>query len=102
MVQHRGHAAAGRGARRGARPEAPFPAGRHLIHRMFVRLFHKMEVILNAASVWQGGGPTRNEGSRGMQGRRPETNIALTGCFDCVPSTASAHDGTPLSMTSFF
>ena len=59
----------------------------------------KTEVILNAASVWESGGPTRSEGSRGMAWGRPETGTARTGCFDSVPSAACARDGTPLSMT---
>ena len=37
-----------------------------------------------------------------MQDRRPDIISALTGCFDSVPSTTFAHDGTPLSMTAFF
>ena len=34
-----------------------------------------------------------------MQNRLMDTNTASTGCFDSVPSTACARDGTPLSMT---
>ena len=61
----------------------------------------KTEVILNAASVWESGGPTRSEGSRGMAWGRPETGTARTGCFDSVPSAASARDGTPLLKPCF-
>ena len=68
----------------------------------FQMLFSKSEVILNAASAREGGGPARSEGPRGMQGRRPDASSARTGCFDSVPSAACAHDGTPLSMTPDF
>ena len=37
-----------------------------------------------------------------MEWRRPDTGTARTGCFDSVPSTASARDETPLSMTRDF
>ena len=37
-----------------------------------------------------------------MEWCRPDTGTARTGCFDSVPSAASARDGTPLSMTRDF
>ena len=37
-----------------------------------------------------------------MEIRGPGIHRNHTGCFDSVPSAASARDGTPLSMTSLW
>jgi hypothetical protein len=72
----------------------------HLSARMLTEKI-KIGVILNAAAAG------KVAGRRGVKDPE-ECNVGArthalhsTGCFDSVPSTACAHDGTPLSMTTF-